>query len=156
LEPNEPLEEPSLRYLIPPSRRTALCLVVEEATLSSPDRARLVAMAGADGRLCLLAIADAAGLRRRWSAQAAGRTSRGGGGPHPLEQALARLPRRCLLVPVMAPAAAPLWLGGVLGHRVWPLKETREGELPAHVAEMAAHHLNDAGRHDPVLAPWAL
>ncbi|MFP4269356.1 MAG: transketolase [Alphaproteobacteria bacterium] len=130
-------------WRVPPGPRTRLAIVYQ-GVLAPEALAAVAALAEEDEPAALLAVTSADRLNAGWhAAQRRRQTDGGGGAAAHVERLLAALPRDAALVTLLDGHPATLsWLGGVFGHRSFPLGVEHFGQS-GDTAALYAHHRVD-------------
>jgi pyruvate dehydrogenase E1 component len=129
-------------WRVPPGPRTRLA-VVYQGTLAPEATAAVEALEEEGEAAALLAVTSADRLNAGWHAAQRRRQSDGRAGPAHVERLLAALPRDAALVTLLDGHPATLsWLGGVFGHRTFPLGVEHFGQS-GDTAALYAHHRVD-------------
>ncbi|TVQ32459.1 MAG: transketolase [Geminicoccaceae bacterium] len=129
-------------WAIAPTARTRIA-VVYQGVLAPEAQAAVEALAEEDEAAALLAVTSADRLNAGWHAALRQVQTTGQDAPAHVHTLLAQLPRDAALVTLLDGHPATLsWLGGVFGHRVFPLGVEHFGQS-GDTLDLYAHHRVD-------------
>ncbi len=129
-------------WVIPPGPETRLA-VVYQGVLAAEAKAAVEALAEDDEPAALLAVTSADRLNAGWHAAQRQGQVRGHWAPAHVERLLRPLPADAALITLLDGHPATLsWLGGVYGHRVYPLGVEHFGQS-GDTLDLYAHHRVD-------------